>query len=61
MHGRASALGLDKCGADRKQMHRVEMYEGVSEVTGVWQSMWKNLGVDKLLELLTETIEDGGR
>jgi hypothetical protein len=26
-----------------------------------WQAMWRALGVDKLLELLTKSIEDGGR
>ena len=28
---------------------------------GSWQLMWKVIGFDKLLEKLTESIEDGGR
>ena len=31
------------------------------EIDNSWQAMWRAIGLDKLLELLTEAIEDGGR
>jgi hypothetical protein len=51
MHKRAAAAGMNTYGASIDQMHRVERRE----------VMCRTIGVDKLLELLTVSIEDGGR
>ena len=63
MHDRATKAGMDKYGADRTQMHRVERRlasEG-SVDDGHWQKFWDDIGVGKLLELLTKSIEDDSR
>jgi hypothetical protein len=62
MHKRAAAAGMNAYGASIDQMHRVERREVESlEIDNSWQAMCRTIGVDKLLELLTESIEDGGR
>ena len=63
MHERATRAGMDKYGSAPEQMHMVERRlkaEGQVD-DGAWQGMWKAIGFDKLLELLTKSIEDGGR
>lgn len=64
MHARAEKAGMYPFGASPEQMHRVAR-RGVDvpdeDVDNTWQAMWRAIGVDKLLELLTESIEDGGR
>jgi hypothetical protein len=62
MHARAEKAGMFPYGAGPEQMHRVLRYpEGAPPVDNNWQQMWHAIGFDKLLELLTEAIEDGGR
>ena len=62
MHERAERAGLNPYGASPEQMHRVERRDAsLGNVDNSWQRMWRGLGVDRLLELLTESIEDGGR
>ena len=62
MHARAEKAGMYPYGASPEQMHRVAMRDvSAPEIDNSWQQMWKFIGVDKLLELLTESIEDGGR
>lgn len=62
MHARAEKAGMYPYGASPEQMHQVERYPvGAAPVDNNWQQMWRAIGVDKLLELLTEAIEDGGR
>ena len=62
MHARAEKAGMYPYGASPEQMHRVAMRDvNAPEIDNSWQQMWKFIGVDKLLELLTESIEDGGR
>lgn len=62
MHGRAEKAGMNPFGASEDQMHTVDRRPiGAPEIDNTWQAMWRAIGVDKLLELLTESIEDGGR
>jgi len=62
MHARAAAAGMEPYGSGEEQMHRVARRPlGEGDVDNSWQAMWRFIGVDKLLELLTESIEDGGR
>lgn len=62
MHARAEKAGMYPYGASPEQMHKVLRYpEGGPPVDNNWQQMWHAIGFDKLLELLTESIEDGGR
>lgn len=62
MHARAEKAGMYPYGASPEQMHQVLRYpEGEPPVDNNWQQMWHAIGFDKLLELLTESIEDGGR
>ncbi|KAL3925137.1 MAG: hypothetical protein SGILL_000609 [Bacillariaceae sp.] len=62
MHGRAEKAGMYPYGASPEQMHTVARRPvDAPELDNSWQAMWKAIGVDKLLELLTESIEDGGR
>jgi hypothetical protein len=62
MHERAAAAGMNAYGASMDQMHHVERRQVDSpDVDNSWQAMWRAIGVDKLLEFLTESIEDGGR
>jgi len=62
MHQRAQAAGMYPYGASPEQMHTVAR-RGLDEpkIDNNWQQMWHAIGVDRLLELLTESIEDGGR
>ena len=61
MHGRAEKAGMYPYGASPEQMHRVARRpHGSPDLDNNWQQMWKAIGVDRLLELLTESIEDGG-
>eukprot|EP00550_Attheya_septentrionalis_P007198 CAMPEP_0198285384 /NCGR_PEP_ID=MMETSP1449-20131203/4692_1 /TAXON_ID=420275 /ORGANISM="Attheya septentrionalis, Strain CCMP2084" /LENGTH=1040 /DNA_ID=CAMNT_0043982791 /DNA_START=203 /DNA_END=3325 /DNA_ORIENTATION=- len=62
MHARAAKAGMNPYGASEEQMHTVAR-RGVDEppLDNSWQAMWRAIGLDKLLELLTESIEDGGR
>jgi hypothetical protein len=62
MHARAEKAGMFPYGASPEQMHQVARrpIDGPA-IDNNWQQMWKAIGVDKLLELLTESIEDGGR
>jgi hypothetical protein len=62
MHARAEKAGMYPYGADPEQMHTVARRPfNAPDIDNNWQAMWRALGVDKLLELLTEAIEDGGR
>jgi hypothetical protein len=62
MHQRAKQAGMYPYGASPEQMHTVARRAPSSPaVDNNWQAMWRAIGVDKLLELLTESIEDGGR
>lgn len=62
MHARAEKAGMYPYGASPEQMHRVARRPiDAPELDNNWQQMWKAIGVDRLLELVTESIEDGGR
>jgi hypothetical protein len=62
MHSRAERAGMYPYGASPEQMHTVARRPvNAPEIDNNWQAMWRALGVDKLLELLTQSIEDGGR
>ena len=62
MHARAEKAGMYPYGASPEQMHTVARRpQGAPDLDNSWQAMWRFIGVDKLLELLTESIEDGGR
>jgi hypothetical protein len=62
MHARAADAGLNKYGASEEQMHTVARRgENEPPIDNNWQRMWHAIGVDSLLELLAESIEDGGR
>eukprot|EP00522_Entomoneis_paludosa_P008339 CAMPEP_0172457862 /NCGR_PEP_ID=MMETSP1065-20121228/24675_1 /TAXON_ID=265537 /ORGANISM="Amphiprora paludosa, Strain CCMP125" /LENGTH=994 /DNA_ID=CAMNT_0013211833 /DNA_START=139 /DNA_END=3123 /DNA_ORIENTATION=- len=62
MHARAEKAGMYPYGASPEQMHTVARRPvDAGDVDNNWQAMWRAIGVDKLLELLTESIEDGGR
>ena len=62
MHARAEKAGMYPYGASPKQMHTVARRPiDAPAIDNNWQAMWRTLGVDKLLELLTKSIEDGGR
>lgn len=62
MHQRAEKAGMYPFGADPEQMHTVARRPiDAPPIDNSWQAMWRAIGVDKLLELLTESIEDGGR
>lgn len=62
MHLRAQKAGMYPYGASPEQMHTVARRPvDAPEIDNNWQAMWRAIGVDKLLELLTESIEDGGR
>lgn len=62
MHARAEKAGMYPYGASPEQMHTVARRPiDAPLVDNNWQAMWRAIGVDKLLQLLTESIEDGGR
>ena len=62
MHARAKKAGMYPYGASPEQMHSVARRPvEAPKIDNNWQAMWRAIGVDKLLELLTESIEDGGR
>jgi hypothetical protein len=62
MHSRAEKAGMNPYGASPEQMHTVARRpEEAPPIDNTWQAMWRSIGVDQLLELLTESIEDGGR
>ena len=62
MHARAEKAGMNPYGAAPEQMHTVARRPaGSPAIDNNWQAMWRALGVDQLLELLTKSIEDGGR
>lgn len=62
MRARAEDAGMVPYGAGADQTHRVARRPvDAPPVDNAWQRMWRALGVDRLLELLTESIEDGGR
>jgi len=62
MHARAKKAGMYPYGASPEQMHTVARRPiDAPEIDNSWQAMWRAIGVDKLLELVTESIEDGGR
>ena len=62
MHARAADAGMNKYGASEEQMHTVARRgENEHPIDNNWQRMWHAIGVDSLLELLAESIEDGGR
>jgi len=62
MHARAEKAGMYPYGASPEQMHRVaQRSDDAPEIDNNWQAMWRAIGLDRLLELLTESIEDGGR
>jgi len=62
MHKRAEEAGMYPYGASPEQMHRVARRPiDAPPLDNSWQAMWRFIGVDKLLELLTQSIEDGGR
>ena len=59
---RAEQAGMYPYGASPEQMHSVARRPtDAPEIDNNWQAMWRAVGFDKLLELLTESIEDGGR
>lgn len=62
MHSRAEKAGMYPYGASPEQMHTVAR-RGIGEpdVDNAWQAMWRSIGFDKMMELLTESIEDGSR
>ena len=61
MHQRAKKAGMYPYGADPEQMHTVARRgEDEPKIDNNWQQMWHNIGVDSLLELLTESIEADG-
>ena len=60
MHERAKMAGMYPYGASPEQMHTVAN-KPPGDTDNSWQAMWRAIGVEKLLELLTESIEDGGR
>lgn len=60
MHERAKMAGMYPYGASPDQMHTVGR-KPPGEIENSWQAMWRALGVDQLLELVTKSIEDGGR
>jgi hypothetical protein len=62
MHARAQAAGMFPYGASPEQMHTVARRPvDAPEIENNWQDMWHAIGFDKLLELVTQAIEDGGR
>lgn len=62
MHARAEKAGMFPYGASPEQMHTVARRpEGAPAIDNAWQAMWRAIGFDQLLELLAESIEDGGR
>jgi len=62
MHQRAKDAGMNPYGASPEQMHMVARRgENEPKIDNNWQQMWHAIGVDKVLELLAESIEDGGR
>jgi hypothetical protein len=62
MHARAADAGMNKYGASEEQMHMVARRdENEPPIDNNWQRMWHAIGVDSLLELLAESIEDGER
>jgi len=62
MHQRAKDAGMYPFGASEEQMHMVARRgEDEPKIDNSWQQMWHAIGVDKVLELLAESIEDGGR
>lgn len=62
MHKRAEKAGMYQYGASPEQMHKVARRPiDAPPIDNSWQAMWRAIGFDKLLELLTESIEDGGR
>lgn len=62
MHQRAKVAGMYPYGASPDQMHQVARRPiDAPAIDNNWQALWRTLGVDKLLQLLTEAIEDGGR
>ena len=62
MHARAEKAGMYPYGASPDQMHSVARRPVDSPpIDNNWQRMWSAIGVDQLLELLTKSIEDGGR
>jgi len=61
MHARAEKAGMFPYGANPEQMHTVARKLDDAPIDNNWQRMWHAIGFDRLLELLTESIEDGGR
>jgi hypothetical protein len=62
MHERARTAGMYPFGASPEQMHTVARRPvDAPALDNNWQAMWKAIGLDQLLELLTKSIEDGGR
>lgn len=62
MHKRAELAGMYPYGASPEQMHTVERRPvEAPPIDNSWQAFWRKIGLDKLLELLTESIEDGSR
>jgi hypothetical protein len=62
MHQRAEKAGMYPYGANPEQMHRVARRPvDAPPLENNWQALWRAIGVDKLLELVTQSIEDGGR
>ncbi len=62
MHGRAKDAGMYPYGASPEEMHYVARRPAdAPKIDNTWQKMWRAIGVDSLLELVTKSIEDGGR
>lgn len=62
MHARAEKAGMNSYGSGVEQMHTVARRPvDAPPIDNAWQAMWRAIGLDKLLELLAESIEDGGR
>lgn len=62
MHERAKAANMFPYGASPEEMHTVARRPiDAPKIDNTWQQMWRAIGVDQLLELVTKSIEDGGR
>ena len=65
MHVRAKNVGLDPYGANPEQMHRIERRRQVNNynddndvhIDNAWQTMWKTIGFDELLDRLSQIEE----
>ena len=60
MHVRANNVGLYPYGASPEQMHRIErrqVDDDDDDIDNAWQTMWKTIGVDQMLDRLAQIEE----